>query len=67
MQVPLAGESYLVGGDLIVSADGVPVGSLARLRDLVAAKKPGDTMTLSVYRGGKRKTVVVTLGREPGT
>jgi S1-C subfamily serine protease len=67
MQVTLAGESYLVGGDLIVSADGVPVGSLARLRDLVAAKKPGDTMTLSIYRGGKRTTVAVALGREPGT
>jgi S1-C subfamily serine protease len=66
-QVTLAGESYLLGGDLIVSADGVQVGSLARLRDLVAAKKPGDRMTLSIYRKGKQQTVVVTLGRQPGT
>src|SRR5262249_10479665 len=63
-QVTLAGESYLLGGDLIVSADGVSVNTLARLRDLVAAKKPGDTMRLVVYRKGKPKTVVVTLGRQ---
>ena len=66
-RVTLAGESYLLGGDVIVSADGVSVGSLARLRDLVAAKKPGDAMTLVVYRSGNQKSVAVKLGRQPGT
>jgi S1-C subfamily serine protease len=66
-QVVLAGESYVLGGDVIVAADGVPVGSLARLRDLVAAKKPGNTMKLEIYRGNKKLTLEVKLGRQPSS
>ena len=40
------GETWPLGGDIIVAADGVPVSSIAALRDAVAAKQPGDTMTL---------------------
>jgi S1-C subfamily serine protease len=64
-QVVLAGESYNLGGDIIVQADGKPVASLDRLRDVVATKKPGDKLRLVVYRGGKRTTVTVKLGRQP--
>jgi S1-C subfamily serine protease len=64
--VTLAGEGYNLGGDIIVAADGSPVASLARLRDLVAAKKPGDTLRLTIYRKGKRMTLNVELGRQPG-
>jgi S1-C subfamily serine protease len=63
--VTVAGESYRLGGDVIVKADGVAVGSLARLRDLVSAKKPGETMTLEIRRNGKPKTIIVTLGKRP--
>jgi S1-C subfamily serine protease len=64
-QVTVAGESYVLGGDVIVRADGVRVGSLARLRDLVQAHKPGETMTIEVYRVDTRITVKVKLGRQP--
>jgi S1-C subfamily serine protease len=63
--VTVAGQSYRLGGDVIVAVDGVSVGSLARLRDLVAAKKPGDTMTLEIRRDGKPKTITITLGSRP--
>jgi S1-C subfamily serine protease len=66
-QVVLAGESYNLGGDILVEADGRAVASLSRLRDLVAAKKPGDTLNLVVYRNGKKKEINVKLGRQPGT
>jgi S1-C subfamily serine protease len=66
-QVTLAGESYYLGGDVIVSADGVPVKSIARLRDLVNAKSPGDEMTLEIYRGSKKLTLHVKLGRQPSS
>jgi S1-C subfamily serine protease len=66
-QVVLAGESYNLGGDILVEADGTPVESLSRLRDIVAAKKPGDAVQLVVYRNGKKKEVDVKLGRQPGT
>jgi S1-C subfamily serine protease len=65
--VTVAGESYRLGGDVIVAADGVPVRTLARLRDLVNTKKPGDTMILEIYRGDEQTTVEVKLGRQPSS
>src|SRR5262249_34321800 len=62
-QVTIAGESYNLGGDVIVKADGIPVASLNRLRDIIAAKKPGDTIQLDIYRGDQKQTVEVKLGR----
>ena len=44
-QVTVQGDTWPLGGDIIVAADGVPVSSIAALRDAVAAKQPGDTMT----------------------
>jgi S1-C subfamily serine protease len=72
-QVTVSGESYLVGGDVIARVDGRTVGSLAVLRDLIAAKAPGDSVTLTVYRsarrtaGWKQMTVHVKLGRQPSS
>jgi S1-C subfamily serine protease len=63
--VVLAGESYNLGGDIIVKAGGSPVASLDKLRDVVAARKPGDTLRLVIYRGDKKKNVDVKLGRLP--
>ena len=66
-QVTVAGESYTLGGDVIVRADGVRVASLSRLRELVAAKKPGDSMKLEVFRGSKKVILTIRLGRQPST
>jgi S1-C subfamily serine protease len=64
-QVVLAGETYELGGDIIVQAGASPVSSLNRLRDIVAAKKPGDELSLIVYRGQTKKSIQVKLGRQP--
>ena len=61
----IAGESFRMGGDVIVAADGKPVASIDDLRDVIAAHKPGDKIKLDVYRGDAKKTVTVTLGRQP--
>jgi S1-C subfamily serine protease len=63
--VVVAGESWLVGGDLIVEADGQAIRSLERLRDVIAAKKPGDHLKLEIYRGTKKMTIDIELGRQP--
>ena len=64
-QVVVAGQTYVLGGDLIVKADGVPVPSVERLRSVLADKKPGDEMELELYRDGEKETVDVELGRQP--
>jgi S1-C subfamily serine protease len=66
-EVTVAGESYTLGGDIIVSANGQPVDDLAGLRDVVSELEPGDTVTLEVYRGDVKQTVDVKLGRRPIT
>jgi S1-C subfamily serine protease len=65
--VTVAGESYKLGGDIIVSANGTPVDDLASLRDVVSELEPGDTVTLEVYRGDTKQTIDVKLGRRPST
>jgi S1-C subfamily serine protease len=61
----VSGESWPIGGDLIVSADGVRLTSVDQLRDLIAAEQPGQSLSLVVYRGTKKLTLGVKLGRQP--
>ena len=64
-QVTVAGDTWPLGGDIIVKADGVPVGSVDMLRQIVAQQKPGDSIALLVVRGAKTMTLHVKLGRQP--
>jgi S1-C subfamily serine protease len=66
-QVTLAGDTWPLGGDIIVKADGMRVGSLDQLRALVGDKKPGDTVSLELYRGSKTLDIKVKLGRQPAS
>jgi len=67
-QVVVAGESYQVGGDMIVTVDGKDVTSVDELREVVAAHEPGDSVKVTVVRSdGDRETLTVELGRIPDT
>ena len=65
--VVVAGQSWLIGGDLIVEADGRPVSTLEGLRDVLSTKRPDDTLELDIYRGENRMTLKVKLGRQPSS
>ncbi|HEX4519197.1 MAG TPA: trypsin-like peptidase domain-containing protein [Gaiellaceae bacterium] len=64
--VLVAGESYLIGGDIIVAANGTPVTTESQLRDVIETMKPGDRLALRIWSGDKEKTVHVKLGQPPG-
>ena len=64
-KVIVEGESYTVGGDVIVGVDGKPVSQFEQLRDAVAGKKPGDKLKLELFRDGSKKTITVTLAQAP--
>ena len=66
-RVVVAGETYNLGGDIIVAADGEPISSIEELRDAIAAHKPGDKIKLRIYRDAKKTSVTVTLGRQPSS
>ena len=59
------GESYPTGGDVITSFDGKQITTAQQLQDAVDAKQPGDTVAITYVRGGKRRTVNVTLASRP--
>jgi len=63
--VIVQGTSYRLGGDIIVAVDGTPVSTFEQLRDAIAQRKPGDKLSLQLYRHGVKKTVTVTLGQAP--
>ena len=65
-QVVVAGQSYQVGGDMIVAIDGKDVTSVDQLREAIAAHEPGDTAKVTVvHADGERETLSVELGRVP--
>jgi S1-C subfamily serine protease len=65
-QVTVNGVGMLVGGDVIEKVDGKRITSSAELAEDVARHRPGDRLSLGVVRGGKSRTVEVTLGNVPG-
>ena len=65
--VVVRGESYRLGGDIIVKVDGKSVRTSQDLSQAVSAKKPGDRITIEAYRGDEKRSFEVTLGRRPAT
>jgi S1-C subfamily serine protease len=64
-EVVVAGESYRLGGDIVVELDGKAVQTTEDLREAVSAKEPGDKIKVEAYRGDEQRTFEVTLGRQP--
>ncbi|WP_308189000.1 trypsin-like peptidase domain-containing protein [Streptacidiphilus sp. ASG 303] len=53
-------------GDVITAADGRPVHDGDQLVVVIRSHRPGDTLRLTVERGGSRRTVAVVLGAAGG-
>ncbi len=59
-----AEKAGVEGGDVVTKVDGKTVDKAADLRRLVAAVKPGAKTTLTVFRRGVTKDIVVTIGED---
>jgi S1-C subfamily serine protease len=66
-EVVVAGETYVLGGDIIVAIGGTRISTVEELRDAIAEREPGQKIRLELYRGAKKKSVTVTLGRQPSS
>ena len=62
-QVVVAGQSWILGGDILIRADGARLASAADLQRAVAGKKPEERLKLQLYRGDEKKTITVVLSR----
>ena len=63
-QVVVEGESYQLGGDVITKADGMNVSTVERLREIVSAHKPGESVSLEFFRKTQKLSADVKLGRQ---
>jgi S1-C subfamily serine protease len=63
--VVVEGESYQIGGDIIMSIDGEKLTQYEQLRDALARHKPGDKVHLEIYHHGSKKSVTAKLGLRP--
>ncbi len=65
--VVVNGQTWVLGGDLIVKADGEAIETAEQLQRVVLGKRPGDTLTLEINRDGETLTKTIQLGRQPTT
>jgi len=59
-----ADKAGLKAGDIVQQVDGEPVDAEHTLRERVAARHPGDAVTLTVLREGETHEIKVTLGHQ---
>jgi len=65
-EVVIAGEKYIIGGDLIIAVDGVRVRNSDDLTTYIERNKlPGDSVTLTIVRNGEVMNVDLVLGKRP--
>jgi serine protease Do len=60
-----AAAAGLKAGDIITQVDKTPIDANHRLADVVAQYKPGDKVTLTIWRTGATRTLTVTVGAHP--
>jgi putative serine protease PepD len=56
----------VIGGDLIVGMDGQKVSNQFDVNVILNRKRPGETVTITIYRGGKKLDIPVKLGERDG-
>ena len=60
-----AEEAGVRQGDVIVAVDGKPVGYTAQLQQRIAEHRPGDRVTLTIYRDKRPREIAVRLDEAP--
>lgn len=64
-QAQIAGQTLVLGGDVIIGADGKDINTADDLAGVVAGKAPGTKVTFKIKRGNETLTKTVTLGNRP--
>jgi S1-C subfamily serine protease len=59
-------QRIAIGGDVIVAIDGQKVASQFDVNLALNRKRPGDTVNVTLYRGGKKMDIPVKLGERTG-
>ncbi|MFZ0376622.1 MAG: trypsin-like peptidase domain-containing protein [Solirubrobacteraceae bacterium] len=62
-----AAKAGLQAGDIITAVNGQKVASVNQFVATIANYAPGDTVTLTINRGGSTKNIKLTLGAQPAS
>ena len=62
-----AAKAGLQAGDVIIAVNGTSVASVNQFVATIANYAPGNTVTLTVNRGGETKSIKLTLGAQPAS
>jgi S1-C subfamily serine protease len=65
LELRIAGDEYLLGGDIITRLNGAPLTSQDSVIDALAELSVGSTVDLTVFRAGKYLDVKYTLPERP--
>jgi S1-C subfamily serine protease len=63
----IGGANLELGGDIITRIDGRRITSMDQIISIVNSASPGDTLDVTVRRGGDTRTFTVTLADRPGS
>jgi serine protease Do len=63
--VLVGGQQLLVGGDIIMAVDGLPITSMEELQTLLQEAAPSQAIILTIVRDGNEQMVEVVLGERP--
>ena len=64
-QATIGGQTIPIGGDIITKVDGKQITGMDDVISAVNEQKPGDDLTMTVWRDGQQRDVTVTLGDRP--
>ncbi|HSL02208.1 MAG TPA: trypsin-like peptidase domain-containing protein [Nitrospiraceae bacterium] len=65
LDVTIEGEPWILGGDILVAVDGQDVKSSEQYAKVLRPLKAKQTIELTLFRDGTRRTLTVTLGERP--
>jgi S1-C subfamily serine protease len=56
---------FYVGGDVLTAIDGQKIANRVDVDLMLNKKRPGEDVTITLFRGGKKMDVKVKLGERP--
>jgi S1-C subfamily serine protease len=63
----IGGTEVSLGGDIITELNGKKVAGMDEVVEIINGAKPGETVELTILRGGQTKKATVTLGKRPAS
>jgi S1-C subfamily serine protease len=65
LDVTIEGEPWVLGGDILVAVNGQDVKTIEQYAKVLRQLKAKESLELTLFREGTRRTITVTLGERP--